>query len=221
MNKAVAILLTLFSSSIAIAQRPLDELYTPARFLSGKSPEQPPLAAEGGVTVLEVHVAPSGIVTDAVVLDEASPYTETIRQVTTLWRFRPAEEDGAAIASRVLVVGVFRPPVLMGTALAEPTSVRLPSEAVPYPMGPMPVPEYPPNALFEGVAMVEVEIDDAGDVVVAKMLSPERGFDETALDAARRFRFRPARHEGRPVPSFALIFFGFRQPLTTPGLPRR
>lgn len=215
-----ALILLAILASTASGQSTVTDSYSPARFLSGKTPEQTPLAAEGGVTVLEIDIAPSGIVTDAIVLDEAAPYTAILREATTLWRFRPAEEDGDAVASKVLAIGVFRPPVLMGSALPDPRSVRDPSENVPYPIGPTPVPEYPPNALYEGVAVVEVEIDDSGEVVQADMLSPQQGYDETALDTARRFRFRAARHEGRPVRSFALLFFGFRQPLTSPRIPR-
>ncbi len=194
--------------------------YDAPRFLSGKTPEQPPLASTGGLTILELDIAPSGIVTDAIVLDEAAPFTEVIQKAAVLWRYRPAEIDGAAIASKALVIGVFRPPVLMGARLPEPRPVRPPSDGVPYPTATS-MPEYPPNALYAGVAVVEVAIDTAGAVVEAKMLSPEEGYDEAALDAAGAFRFLAARYEGRAVESFALIFFGFRQPLTTPRIPRR
>ena len=178
------------------------------------------MASAGGLTILELDIAPSGIVTDAIVLEEAAPFTEIIQEATVLWRFRPAEIDGAAIASKALVIGVFRPPVLMGARLPEPRSVRPPSDGVPYPTATS-MPEYPPNALYEGVAVVEVAIDTGGAIVEAKMLSPEEGYDQAALDAGSAFRFRAARHDDRPVESFALIFFGFRQPLTTPTIPRR
>jgi len=193
--------------------------FTPARFLSGKTPDQPPLAAAGGSTTLELDVAASGIVTDATVLDEAEPFSSALEEATTLWRFRPAETDASAVATKVLVVGVFRPPVLMGAGVPEPTSVHEPSDEIPYPVATA-TPEYPPNALYEGVAVVEVAIDETGTVLESKMLSPEQGFDDAALDAASQFRFRPAHHDGRPVTSFALLFFGFRQPLTTPRIPR-
>lgn len=193
------------------------ESYAPPRFVSGKTPVQPPLASTGGLTVLEIEIAASGIVTDAVALDDAPPYTEALQEATRLWRYRPAEAGGAPIASKALVVGVFRPPVLMGSALPEPESLRPPSDDVPYPTATS-VPEYPPNALFEGVAVVEVTIDEAGAVVEAKMISPEAGYDEASLEAAGAFRFRPARHDGRAVESYALVFFGFRQPLTAPRI---
>ena len=210
----------LLTSSIILAHQETAELYSPTRFLSGKTPDQPPLASAGGLTILELDIAPSGIVIDAVVLDEAAPFTEVIRKAAVLWRFRPAEIDGAAIRAKALIVGVFRPPILMGAGLPTPMSVRPPSEEVPYPIATS-MPEYPPNALYEGVAVVEVAIDSEGAVVEAKLLSREEGYDEPALDAASAFRFRAARHDGRPVKSFALIFFGFRQPLTTPRTPRR
>jgi len=207
----------LTASSIILAHQ--EAVYSPPRFLSGETPEQPPLASAGGLTILELDVAASGIVTDAIVIDEAAPFTEVIQKAAVLWRFRPAEIDGAAIQSKALVVGVFRPPMLMGAGLPKPKSVRPASEGVPYPVATA-MPEYPPNALYEGVAVVEVAIDTAGAVVEAKMLSPEEGYDEVALETAGGFRFRAAQYEGRSVESFAIIFFGFRQPLTTPRIPR-
>ena len=209
-----------FSCSFALAHQETAELYSPTRFLSGETPEQPPLASAGGLTILELDIAPSGIVTDAIVLDEAAPFTEVIQKAAVLWRFQPAEIEGNAIPSKALVVGVFRPPVLMGAGLPEPRSVQPASEGVPYPIATS-MPEYPPNALYEGVAVVEVAIDTGGAVVEATMVSPEEGYDEAALEAAGAFRFRAARYEGRVVESFALIIFGFRQPLTTPRMPRR
>lgn len=203
------------------AQPSATEIFTPARFQTGKTPEQPPLAAAGGLTTLELNIAASGIVTDAVVLDEADPFSGTLVEATTLWRFSPARMDGAAVTTKVLVVGVFRPPVLMGAGVPKPRSARIPSDDIPYPVVTA-TPEYPPNALYQGVAVVEVAISDTGAVLESKMLSPEQGFDRSALDAASRFRFRPAHRDGRPVASFALLFFGFRQPVTTaPRIPRR
>ena len=209
----------LVTTSSFFAHQEATELYSPARFLSGKTPRQPPLASAGGLTILELDIAPSGIVTDAIVLDEAAPFTEIIRKATVLWRFHPAEFDGVTIPSKALVVGVFRPPILMGAGLPEPKSMRPPSDGVPYPTATS-MPEYPPKALYKGVAVVEVAIDTAGAVVEAKMLSPEEGYDQAALDAARTFEFRAARRDGRAVDSFVLMFFGFRQPLTTPRIQR-
>lgn len=218
--RSIAVVGLLAASSAVFGLQETPETYSPAKFMGGKFPEQPPLASAGGITFLEIEVAPSGIVTDTTVLGEARPFTEALEEASTLWRFDPAREDGSAIASKVLVIGVFRPPVLLGTTVPEPAWVEEPSENVPYPIETS-IPRYPPNALYDGVALVEVELDETGALVEAALLSPEHGFDEAALDATSEFRFRPAQHDGRPVPSFVLIFFGFRQPVTTPAIPKR
>lgn len=217
MNAFIISLCMWLPGGVGAAAQDGSESFAAPRFLSGTTPEQPPLASAGGLTVLELDIAASGIVVDAIALDDAPPFTAAIRDAAKLWRYRPAEDDGAPIRSKALVVGVFRPPVLTGNALPEPTSLRAPSDDVPYPTATA-VPDYPPTALYEGVALVEVTVDSTGAVADARMLSPEAGYDEASLDAAMSFRFRPAKHEGRAVESFALIVFGFRQPLTGPRI---
>ena len=78
----------LVASSLVFAHQ--EPAYSPPRFLSGETPEQPPLASAGGLTILELDIAASGIVTDTIVLDEAAPFTEVIQRAAVLWRFRPA-----------------------------------------------------------------------------------------------------------------------------------
>ncbi len=195
--------------TVAVAQ----ESYDPARFGSGTIPGQPLLASTGALVVVELEIAPSGIVTDSVVIDDGPPYTAAITKAARTWRFRPAREDGAAVFGKALVVGVFRPPVLMGSDLPKPTHVQEISEDLPYPTTTA-TPVYPPTALYEGIAFVEVEIDE--DV----LQTAEEAYDALALEAVEKFRFRPARRNGIAVTSYALVFFGFRQPHTSKR-PRR
>lgn len=211
---AAVLAATLQSSTLAGAE------FEPARFARGRIPGLPPLASSGGLPVIELEVAPSGIVIDAVVLDDAPPFSDEIREQTTLWRFHPAKDGDEPVATRVLVVGVFLPPVLMGGGVPAAEKLASASSEAPYPSATS-VPSYPPNALYEGVAAVEVTIDAAGKVTEATMVSPEKGFDEIALEHAGKFRFRPASRDGRSVSARAMILFGFRQPLTRPNRPRR
>lgn len=194
----------------------------PARFASGRIPGLPPLASNGGLPVVELEVAPSGIVIDSIILDDAPPFSDAILEQTTLWRFHPARANGRAVATRVLVMGVFLPPVLIGGGDGISPAEKLASASIeaPYPNATS-IPSYPPNALYEGVAAVQVLIDPTGKVLEASMVSPENGFDELALEHAGKFEFRPAKRGGQNVHARALILFGFRQPLTRPGRPRR
>ena len=75
------------------------------------------------------------------------------------------------------------------------------------------MPAFPRRALFGGLVLAEVRVDPLGAVSDATVLRSAPPFDEPALDAARRWRFRPARLHGRPVATIAYLVFGFRQPV--------
>ena len=178
-----------------------------ARFLdSRRSPQPGPLSWSSS----RLHPRASSPTAS---IDDGPPYTAAITKAARTWRFRPAREDGAAVFGKALVVGVFRPPVLMGSDLPKPTHVQEISEDLPYPTTTA-TPVYPPTALYEGIAFVEVEIDE--DV----LQTAEEAYDALALEAVEKFRFRPARRNGIAVTSYALVFFGFRQPHTSKR-PRR
>ena len=191
---------------------------TTARFASGKTPALPPLAANGGLVGLELRIAPSGIVQDAIVVDDSPPFTEEMKKVLRLWKFEPATAEGASAPSRVALVGLFRAPTLLGGAPPPPKRVSSPSGEIPYPTSTT-TPAYPPQALSSGVVMLEVEVDEKGAVADVEILSQDEGFVAVAIEAARQFRFQPAKRDGRPVRSYAVLVLGFPQPVT-PVRPR-
>jgi TonB family protein len=189
------------------------------RFQSGGAPSLPPLAAAGGLVVVEAQIGLSGIVEDVVIIDDAPPFTETVVSVVKLWRFRPATSDGGAVSSRASVVALYRAPILMGGAPPPPTRTRAPSKEAPYPIETR-TPAFPPQSIYEGVVMVEAEVDRTGRVENAAILSSAPGLDDVALEAARAFRFEPAERDGRPVRSYAIVVFAIPQPVTSPRLRR-
>jgi len=189
-----------------------------ARFASGKPPVLAPLAANGGFVGLELRVAPSGIVQEAIVVDDSPPFTEEMTKVVRLWKFEPTSIEGAPASARVALVGLFRAPTLLGGAPPPPKRVSSPSAEIPYPTLTT-TPAYPPQALSSGVVMLEVEVDEKGTVADVGILSQDEGFAAAAVEAARQFRFQAAKRDGRPVRSYAVIVFGFPQPVT-PVRPR-
>jgi TonB family protein len=190
------------------------EGYVPPRFQSGQFPATHPMAQNGGLVVIEIEVTASGIVTAASVVDDSPPFTEGIEKVARLWKYHPATLDGNPVASRASVVALYRAPILLGAEPPSPHHVSSPSGEVPYPTETV-TPTYPPNALFEGVVAVEVEVDAEGSVAHAEILSSVAGFEAAALEAARKFRFQPAKRKGRPISSYSIVIFGFAQPVTT------
>jgi len=76
-------------------------------------------------------------------------------------------------------------------------------------------PEYPDvarRAEAEGTVVVRVRIDERGLVTEAEVWRSEviGVLEDAALRAAREWRFRPARQNGRPVATWATLAFAFR-----------
>ncbi len=107
----------------------------------------------------------------------------------------------------------------------QPTLVRRPDRS------PVPVrfsePAYPQAARDDGIrarVRIEVLVDELGRVQETRITERVRigrgdreehveslpyGLDQSALEAARRYQFRPARHDGRAVQSYTTITCNF------------
>lgn len=83
-----------------------------------------------------------------------------------------------------------------------------------------PIPLYQPEAEFsdearrvkyQGVCMISVIIDAQGNPQNPRVLQPlGMGLDEKALEAVRRYKFKPARKDGKPVPVLITVAVNFR-----------
>jgi TonB family protein len=207
------------------------DLSSPAQFQTGALPTLPPLTVGGGQVLLEVSVGTDGRVTEVRPLRTTPPFTETLTQAVRDWRFRPAEDvDTAApgadrrtaartpVASKVLVVGVFRPPALNMPTLGESPKEGAPaSDDTAFPLTITP-PTFPPQALRGGVVLLEARIDRGGQATDIKTLRSSAPFDDAARRAVSDWVFRPARLHGSYAPSFVYVVLGFAAP-TSMGAP--
>jgi TonB family protein len=196
--------------------------FEPARYESGELFTQPPMTLGGGEVLLELGVAASGEVSDVTVLRTTPPFGDLLVTAVRGWRFAPArevQEDADVpvdVDSKVLVVGFFRPPTFYDApARGEvPVDVAPPTREVPFPTT-MVAPLYPPQVYFHmsQTVGVEVEVGLKGEVTSSKVVRPAESADlsASAMDAAKEWRFRPARRDGRTVRSVAYIVFGFRE----------
>lgn len=122
-------------------------LFDPARLKEGSLPEGAGPQAGGGEVWLELSLTETGDVKDVLPMRETPPFTESLRRSVAQWRFEPAREGSAAVASRVLVVGVFRPPTLLGPVAGEaPHDQATASPEIPFPAN-LTWPPYPPRAV--------------------------------------------------------------------------
>jgi TonB family protein len=115
----------------------------------------------------------------------------------------------------VLIAAWFRPPTINTSTLgAVPQDVAAPSEEIPFPIT-TETPIFPITAVFDGAVLLECRISTAGHVSGVRVLHSGAVFDSPALDAVRKWTFRPARIRGVPSEAFAYVSFGFRQPIST------
>jgi protein TonB len=78
----------------------------------------------------------------------------------------------------------------------------------------IPVPTYPDSvrlAGIEGQAVVDALVDTLGSVADARILKPSgnASLDQSAVDAAMRSKFSPAKHRGKAVRVWVSIPFRF------------
>ncbi|CBA16197.1 energy transducer TonB [Xanthomonas albilineans] len=81
--------------------------------------------------------------------------------------------------------------------------------------GQMPPPRYPAEALRRGEAgtvLVHVDVDNSGMPTGVTLIkrSGSRDLDRAAMESVRRWRFRPAQQNGRPVPASIDIPIDFK-----------
>ena len=203
-------------------------LVEPASLQAGPLPPIPVMAVAGGEVFLEVVVGSDGAVTSVKPFRDTPPFTDALSTAVKAWRFEPAEDavvppacqpiddtTRKAAVSKVLVVGLFRPPALFAMTLGEPPkNVGTPAADVPAPAGAATMPEYPMNALFDGVVLMELRLGVDGAVMRRRLVRSFPGFDGPALTAVDALAFRPARIRGTAVPSVVYVLAAFRQPIT-------
>jgi hypothetical protein len=118
-----------------------------------------------------------------------------------------------AIESKVLVVGLFRPPALFPVTLGSPTlTFGAPSEDAAAPLIFPAMPLYPPQALFDGVVMAELRVGEEG-VSSARIIRASPGLEAPTLDVLSGLPFRPARVHGVPTTTMVYAVTAFRQPI--------
>jgi len=215
-----ALVVTVVLVTTLSAQQP----YTPARYAGGPLPPLPTMAVGGGQAVIELSIRADGSVQSIKPVRATPPFTEGLADAVVGWRFTPAVEDAIGadgkpegpkpVASKVIVASLFRAPTLLTPTLGEqPKNVGAASADVAYPTSTQ-EPQFPPKALFGGVVLIEVLVDATGRASDARVIGSAPPFDQPALEAARLWRFRPARIKGRAAASYAYLVFGFPQPIT-------
>jgi len=81
----------------------------------------------------------------------------------------------------------------------------------------LPVPEYPAEAKAagaEGVVVIQVTVDEQGNVTEARALSGPKMLHDVSINAARQAKFSPTLLSGEPVKLSGVLVFNFGRPLS-------
>jgi TonB family protein len=181
----------------------------PPRLVSAHLDRAPWNVQSAGIAACDVTVDENGAVAAADLVQDVMPYGAQLQEAVRSWRFEPASEGDRRVGSRVLVLGLFRPPSLSIIAPQGPfyQTTRAPEE-IPWPTY-VAIAPHPANVVGNAIVVVETDISDAGKVASARTLGLSTAFDEVALEAARQWTFRPAARAGRPIGSRAYLLFSF------------
>ena len=185
-------------------------------------PALPQAAVGGGEVVLEVDVDARGAVTRVIHLRTTPPYDEVLTDAVRSWTFEAATARVAgryrAVPARVLVAALFRPPSLYAgpTAGAPPRTRAHPSPGLPQ-IEALSMPAYPPNAVGDGIVLIEIEMTARAARRGYRVVSQMSGFDRAALDAVSSWRFTLPAVPATPDRAFVYAVLGFRAPLVFVG----
>ena len=110
-----------------------------------------------------------------------------------------------------VIAGILMCSCLLAVTLAqtnEPTSPRFEPATVESSAEPV----YPLMAMGAGTVVFEVSVDAEGDVQDVKFIKKSKAFDSPALEAIKKWKFKPALLDGKPVPSVVPVAFSFGWP---------
>ena len=188
--------------------------FVPARLDSGVPPTPRVHVITWGQEYMRLSLDANGRVQGVASLTPSAGVGAPLGDAVRTWSLRPAREAGEPVPAEVLVAGVFRPATLHDPLGLDGPSGTIRSEQgdVPIPVV-TPAPPYPVNAVGDGVALIEIEVDQQGTISTAQVVTATPGFAASALDTARRWRLQPATRRGRRVISVAYLVFSFRAPV--------
>jgi protein TonB len=203
---------------LAIAFIPKDKLKEIIAISMGESnkPKPQPPKREDKPRESKPRVASRGPARGAVSPVNAAPAAAAAHVFTDIGISMDASgSEGVAVATapkappppKLIAVEPAKPKVLAAKApdCTEPLVKAKPERVV--------RPEFTTEARSAGIdgrVVVEVQIDDRGDVVSARVVKGlGHGLDETSLDAAKRTHFHPATRCGKPVPGPFLLAMRF------------
>lgn len=216
-----ALLCLLLFSAVGSSPGMAPQTYVPAAVTSAGDayiPYQNQIVTDG-LFVLDVGISKAGEIQQIEALRNPGSMLEAAKNSLHSWKFHPASENGKPTASRVTVAFLQPPTIYVGIRAVPPKDFvpvipveQSGSEFVPVGILSFDYSDYPVNSVAWGSVILAVTVGSAGDVRDVNLLHAMAGFNDFALRALKKWRFRAATFRGKPVTSKTVVAFIFQTP---------
>jgi TonB family protein len=194
---------------------------------SSPAPEYPEAARTAGVSgpvVIQVQIDATGNVTDAKVVSGNAMLTESALKAVRTWKFEPTLISGQAVAvTSTVTVNFASTPVAAPATIAPTTALRMTPGMIAPSIIYREEPQYTPEARqarAQGTVNMEAIVHKDGSVEVVRVVrGVGMGLDESAQNALRQWKFKPATLNGQPVDVVLNIEVNFNLRNGPPAVP--
>ncbi len=177
-----------------------------------------PQSLFGGEVVLDALVGRTGTLSDVKVAHGDEPFLDKALAAVRTWTFVPPHSGGSSAEPRIAIafqfVQPYVPPRSSTVRRYDVTSPSATQDDAPIPLSSV-EPEYPATSGAEGSVILYESIDREGRIASVQVVQDLAPLTESALAAAKKWSFAPARHSGAAIGSAAIVVFTFRHPLAT------
>ena len=215
----IAVLLVVGFGLRAVAQ----QAYKPAEVTSAGDAYVPYQIVTDGLFVLDVSLNKSGGIQEINALRDPGSMFGAARTSVKAWTFQPAFQGGQRVPSRMTLSFVYRPPNNGGAGAVRPkdfspvlptndSDTGEPGGYVPVGIVSFDYPTYPVNSVSWGSVVVQLTIDESGNIAKTAFLHSLGGFNNLVSEALKKWRFQAATFDRNPIRSKTVIAFVFQTP---------
>ncbi len=218
--KRALVIFVLIGFSWPVSAQPT---YKPAKVASAGDAYIPFQVMIDGFFVFDVLLNEDGTVERIDALRNPGAMPGAAKTSISSWKFRPASKNEEPAPSRMTVSFVYRPPNYGNAAAVAPEAfapVVPPDQPESFGHGDyVPVgvlsfayPAYPVNSVAWGSVVVQLTVDDSGDVKAVEFFHGMAGFNNLVSDALKKWHFKAATLAGKPITSKTVVAFIFQTP---------
>ena len=191
----------------------------PPKLVSAWPIEYPIRSVAAGVVVLELAIDDNGRVIDAIARHDIPSLTSAAVLGVKKWEYKAAMKDGEPVWSRATVAVMFNPPIATSPVELSPLTSDFEAPRHKYPPEPPDVasafPAIYPFA-YTGIDLfvaLSVNVAPDGSVESLKLIHGLKPITETTEDAIKKWRFLPARYNGKAIDAPIAVAFVYRIPV--------